>query len=419
MAKIKLQPEASSSNVFTIATPAGSGDYTINLPAATGTLLTTDGDGSSLTGVSSVGGATGVDFNDNVKAQFGASDDLQIYHDGSHSYISEQGTGRLILKTDYLEVQNAAGNEAILGGIEDGATSLFYNGQTKLATTSTGVDVTGDVTASGSFLVTGDVAAGDDAGIGYNSTQGLILTGQGSSEDVTIKNDANSKVFSIPTGTTTSVFEGSIYCPTSTASSGAKYGFGTSSPTGKVHVKYDGWNGSDGIQMEDMYGGSYNCIAIDFNRNGSRVGTIQTYLTSTAYNTSSDYRLKEDVKPMSASIDKLKELKPVNFAWKVDGSRVDGFLAHEAQEVVPEAITGTKDAMRTEEYEVEPAIEATYDEEGNELTPAVEAVMGEREVEDYQGIDQSKLVPLLTSALQEAVAKIEELTTRIEILEAK
>ncbi len=65
--------------------------------------------------------------------------------------------------------------------------------------------------------------------------------------------------------------------------------------------------------------------------------------------------------------------------------------------------------MRTEEYEVEPAIEATYDEEGNELTPAVEAVMGEREVEDYQGIDQSKLVPLLVSALQEAVARIEQL----------
>jgi hypothetical protein len=67
--------------------------------------------------------------------------------------------------------------------------------------------------------------------------------------------------------------------------------------------------------------------------------------------------------------------------------------------------------MKTEEYEVEPAV---LDDDGEVVT---EAVMGEREVEDYQGIDQSKLVPLLTSALQEAVAKIEELTTRIEILE--
>ena len=65
--------------------------------------------------------------------------------------------------------------------------------------------------------------------------------------------------------------------------------------------------------------------------------------------------------------------------------------------------------MRTEEYEVTPAVEATYDEEDNELTPAVEAVMGTREVPDYQGIDQSKLVPLLTAALQEAIQRIEAL----------
>ncbi len=122
---------------------------------------------------------------------------------------------------------------------------------------------------------------------------------------------------------------------------------------------------------------------------------------------------------MTGSIDRLKELKPSKFNFIADAdTTVDGFLAHEVSDTVPEAISGTKDAMTTEEYEVEPAIEATYDEEGNELTPAVEAVMGEREVEDYQGIDQSKLVPLLTSALQEAVAKIEELTTRIETLEA-
>ena len=65
--------------------------------------------------------------------------------------------------------------------------------------------------------------------------------------------------------------------------------------------------------------------------------------------------------------------------------------------------------MKTEEYEVSPAVEATYDEDGNELTPAVEAVMGTREVPDYQGIDQSKLVPLLTKALQEALTRIEAL----------
>jgi len=118
------------------------------------------------------------------------------------------------------------------------------------------------------------------------------------------------------------------------------------------------------------------------------VGTITTNGSTTSYNTSSDYRLKEDIVDIEGSIERLKDLKPVNFKWKSDGTRVDGFIAHEAQEVVPEAVTGTKDAV---------------DEDGNP---------------EYQGIDQSKLVPLLTKALQEAVTKIEALEARVTALEA-
>jgi hypothetical protein len=127
---------------------------------------------------------------------------------------------------------------------------------------------------------------------------------------------------------------------------------------------------------------------IGFGNGGNFVGDIRTSTTNTAYNTSSDYRLKEDVQPMVGSVDRLMALKPVNFAWKVDGSRVDGFLAHEAQEVVPEAVTGSKDAV---------------DDEGNP---------------QYQGIDQSKIVPLLVAALQEAITKIEALEARVAALEA-
>jgi len=152
------------------------------------------------------------------------------------------------------------------------------------------------------------------------------------------------------------------------------------------------------------------------NTNGT-VGTITTSGSSTAYNTSSDYRLKTDVQPMTGAITTFKQLKPVNFAWLVDGTRTDGFLAHELQEVIPAAATGTKDAMRDEEYEVTPAVEATLDDEGVELTGAVEAVMGTHSVPDMQGIDQSKIVPLLTAALQEAIAKIESLETRLTALE--
>jgi hypothetical protein len=165
------------------------------------------------------------------------------------------------------------------------------------------------------------------------------------------------------------------------------------------------------IPLETSRNSTVDVGHITFNNPNGRVGQIRTSGSSTSYNTSSDYRLKEDWQPMSGAITRLNQLKPVNFAWKVDGSRVDGFLAHEAQEVVPESVTGTKDAMRTEEYEVTPAV---LDDEGNVVE---EAVMGTREVPDYQGIDQAKLVPLLTAALQEAVAEINSLKARVEALE--
>jgi hypothetical protein len=142
-------------------------------------------------------------------------------------------------------------------------------------------------------------------------------------------------------------------------------------------------------------------------------GISQNGTTGVTYNTSSDYRLKENVAPMSGSIDRLKQLKPSTWSWVQDGSHGEGFIAHEAQTVVPESVHGTKDAMRTEEYEVTPAV---LDDDDNVVT---EAVMGTREVPDYQGIDQSKLVPLLTAALQEAIQQIETLTTRVEALEVK
>ena len=141
---------------------------------------------------------------------------------------------------------------------------------------------------------------------------------------------------------------------------------------------------------------------IFFNPNGV-VGSISTSGGATVYATSSDYRLKTDAQPMTGATARLKALKPVNFEWIADGTRVDGFLAHEAQAVVPECVTGEKDAMMEEEYEVTPEV---LDEEGNTVE---EAVMGTRSVPDYQGIDQSKLVPLLVATIQELEARITQL----------
>jgi len=178
----------------------------------------------------------------------------------------------------------------------------------------------------------------------------------------------------------------------------------------RVTVSFDSAN-STGIGIKHTSGGG--TLMVYANSAGTVVGSITSNGTNVAYNTSSDYRLKENVAPMSGSIDRLKQLKPSTWSWKIDGSHGEGFLAHEAQAVVPEAVHGAKDAMRTEGYEVTSAV---LDDDGNVVT---EAVMGTREVPDYQGIDQSKLVPLLTAALQEAIQRIETLTTRIEALEAK
>jgi hypothetical protein len=136
--------------------------------------------------------------------------------------------------------------------------------------------------------------------------------------------------------------------------------------------------------------------SIIFYRAGSIVGSVQTSLTATSFVTSSDYRLKENVTPMSGATAQTKLLKPCNFDW-IAGGNVNGFLAHELAEVVPEAVTGTKDAMMDEEYEVTAA------------TDTEAAVMGTRSVPDLQGIDQAKLVPLLTATIQELIARIEAL----------
>ena len=124
-----------------------------------------------------------------------------------------------------------------------------------------------------------------------------------------------------------------------------------------------------------------------FNDNG-RVGYIGTSGTATSYNTSSDYRLKENIAPMTGALDTVLQLKPVTYKWKVDGSDGQGFIAHELQAVVPDCVTGEKDAV---------------DAEGNP---------------QYQGIDTSFLVATLTAAIQEQQALITQLQADVATLKA-
>jgi hypothetical protein len=129
-------------------------------------------------------------------------------------------------------------------------------------------------------------------------------------------------------------------------------------------------------------------VLFQFYKNTSPIGSINVTGSATAYNTSSDYRLKENVVSLTGAIDRLQRIPVHRFNFIADPDTVvDGFIAHEAQEVVPECVTGEKDAV---------------DDEGNPV---------------YQGIDQSKLVPLLTAALQEAIGRIETLEAKVAALE--
>jgi hypothetical protein len=128
---------------------------------------------------------------------------------------------------------------------------------------------------------------------------------------------------------------------------------------------------------------------ITFRNPNGGVGTITTNGSATAYNTSSDYRLKENVVPLTGAANRINQLQVHRFNFISDPDRtVDGFIAHEAQAVVPECVTGTKDEV---------------DADGKPV---------------YQGIDQSKLVPLLTAALQETIAELQALKAEVAALKA-
>ena len=135
---------------------------------------------------------------------------------------------------------------------------------------------------------------------------------------------------------------------------------------------------------------------VEFQSNNSNVGSISTNGSSTSFNTSSDYRLKENIVNLVDGITRLKTLKPYRFNFISDANTtIDGFLAHEVT-AVPEAITGTKDEVELEDNDMRGV------KKGDPI---------------YQSIDQSKLVPLLVAALQEAVAKIETLEAKVAVLE--
>ena len=161
-----------------------------------------------------------------------------------------------------------------------------------------------------------------------------------------------------------------------------------SSGTANAHATYVG-----------EVGVSSKALAFEHTVGGGEVGTIVTGSSSTTYNTSSDYRLKENVDYTWDATTRLKQLKPARFNWIADDTNtlLDGFLAHEVSSIVPEAVVGEKDGMA----------DAILYEAGDEIPSGKKAGdVKTAPVPEYQGIDHSKLVPLLVKTIQELEARI-------------
>ena len=157
---------------------------------------------------------------------------------------------------------------------------------------------------------------------------------------------------------------------------------GDTSGSSRFKVVADGTN----VNSEFYQPASTSYTSIIFTNPNGTVGSITTSGSSTSYATSSDYRLKNSIAPMTGALEKVLELNPVTYTWKVDGSAGEGFIAHELQAVVPDCVTGEKDAV---------------DADGNP---------------QYQGIDTSFLVATLTAAIQELKAIVDAQAVEIAAL---
>ena len=395
-------PSSGLSNIVEDTTPQLGGDLDLN-----GNIISV-GDG-------------GRDANQE-HIRFGTDGDLRIYHTaGGDSTIEHNSAGTdLILKTgssaddvliqpqdDFL-VQVAGATKNSIISRNDGATELYWQGSSagkKFETTSTGAQM-----ATGDDPVT-LVLQNTDLNTPTDSGGEIIFKGT--------KNSGNPLFFGAIAGKRRNQ-------PSDETAYLAFYrqnGDGGSTGVEAMRIDHGGnvminstinnngtGNNTPGFcfQPQRLFGSGTGHAPLALNRSntgivalwyrdGSLVGNVSVGSGSVSYNSGSDYRLKENVINLTGAIDRLKTLAPKRFNFIADPTKtVDGFIAHEVT-AVPEAVTGTKDEV---------ALEDNDDLDIKKGEPIM------------QQIDQSKLVPLLTAALQEAIAKIETLETKVAALEA-
>lgn len=285
-----------------------------------------------------------------------------------------------------------------------GLNHIFYtnNGSERMRITSGGALVVGN----GGSIDSGGAAAGDIA-VSANAQKIGYIPSSTSNRGYFEPYDGSGFVNIVSTFATAGIrfMTGNSATERMRITSGGNVGVGTNNPNGgRLHIADSGADNTGLYINNNTFGHFFT----KFSYQGSVVGSISYNGSNTVYTTTSDYRLKENVNPVESALSKLSQLKPCTFNFKSNpDEEVMGFIAHEVQEVIPQAVIGQKDEVRIEQVEISPA---ELDEEGNVIT---EAVIQEKEVPVYQGIDHSILVPLLVASIQELKAEIEALKSQI------
>lgn len=352
-------------------------DGTTTIPTQSTTNLSYTGTLTGGTGVINIGsGQVYKDASGNVG--IGTASPVSLFHVNSASasaIATVQSTTFALFRSKNASRSVDYGSDGTGGYIDIGnAPFRFFNGATQAMTLSAagnlGIGVSPDADAK--LQVEGGIRATSGSPAAFNMTNGFSFK---DSKDAGMFSPANGVVGFATAGTERARIDtnGNLLVGTQSA--------GFSSTTSLVLDKAGGYLI---VNHLNTAGGTGYAL---FGYNGTGIGSItQNGTSNVSYNTTSDYRLKENVQPMQNALATVAALKPCTYTWKADGSAGQGFIAHELQAVVPDCVTGEKDAV---------------DADGNPK---------------YQGVDTSFLVATLTAALQEQQAIITQLQADVAAL---
>jgi|LULI01.1.fsa_nt_gb hypothetical protein len=335
--------------------------------------------------------ANDLSFDDNAKLTFGASNDLSVYHDGSNTYIDESGTGALFIRSSRVSMHKYTG-ETMINAAADGAVSLYYDDVKKLETTSSSVEI---------------YQANLEINRSSESSTDTVLYFNGNGVDWTLGTDASdagnlkfSNSSAVGTNSRMIFKAGGLIEHYANRDGNLNYfqNSHSSSPYG-LSVFFD--------QAAPDNNSSYFLKCADSSATRCQIFSDGDVSTSDAGILSSDKKLKNTITDATDKWDDVKKLKVRNFYWNKDyhpnkaDKKMIGFIAQEFETVFPGLVKEHKDTI---DKEVE-------DENGFKSIEAVETGTTTKHIKE------AKLIPILTKALQEAMARIETLEAKVKTLE--